>query len=292
MARTFTLLTHVAVTALILTCISVFGTLEAGPLSGQRQSEPSNEQNSSGELDSTTQGTTGDERYVAAPNFVSTYLDALKSQVLPNINEPSLDASNVINLDGLQGWSLDDIRAAMDAAALGIDDTTVGQLPTDGQQSQLTVSVEDLYNFNTGYYFVLDRSGQVGDQGDLVSGPNLPEIIGQTALSTIELDIVNLSETGINLSVETSVGLLNDSFFTSGNSSNSSQSIGSRGFRVGGGGLGGGGGGGGSTEATDQGTTLANFILQTIDFMKDNAITIALVVFGFTGVGYVISRFA
>lgn len=263
----------------------------AGPLSGPRQSSPLTDNPALQEGDSEEADGIAQPQKSATPNelFLS-YLDAVRSQVLPDMSRPSLDSVNPINLDGLQGWSLDDIKAAMDDAALGLDDDPAAQQSTS-QPSALTVSVEDLYNFNTGYYFVVENGG-AKDGGDLVSGPNLPEIIGQTALSNIELDVVSLSDTGINLGIETGVGMLDDSFFTSTSSSSSSnRSIGGRGFR----GIGAaptGGRQGANAGANSQATSLASFITQSIQFLKDNAFSIALVVLGFTAIGYITSRFA
>lgn len=264
----------------------------AGPLSGPRQTPPS-DSSTPAQQDESNQdsGVTSEtQRNITQRELFSSYLEAVRSQVLPDVTRPSFSDINQIDLDGLQGWSLDDIKTAMDAAALGLDQDSSAQPVTEGQPSALTVSVEDLYNFNTGYYFVLD-SASADAEGELVSGTNLPEIIGQTALREFDLDIVNLSGTRINLDIETSVGMLDDSFFTSTTASSGSRTIGGRVFRGGGLGLVGGRQSNNPNSSTEQ-SSLGNFISQSIAFVKDNILGITLVVLGFTGIGYVTSRFA
>lgn len=271
------------------------GSVYAGPVSGPRQetSDVRLQGSDPGVVNGESSTQNADTPNAIGPDDpITSYIGALKSQVLPDISQPSLNGGDQMNLDGLQGWSLDDIREAMDAAALGLDEETTGQLPSENQLNAITVSVDDLYNFNTGYYFVVEDSGTgEGTDGDLVSGPNLPEIIGQTALSEIELDIVSLSESASSLSIELGVGMLDDSFFTSSNSSSSggAQSFTGRGFR---GGSDGPGGSRSNSSSAREETSLGVFIAETIQFFRDNFITIALLTFGFTAVGYVMSRFA
>lgn len=284
---------HLPVYALVMSLLlGGMGHVHAGPLSGPRQDTSEVLQQDSNPGIGEPKEDTNTPKAMGPKDPITSYIGALKTQVLPNIARPSLDGGDQINLDGLQGWSLDDIRAAMDAAALGLDQESTSQMPSQSQPSPLTVSVEDLYNFNTGYYFVVEGNGTgTSGDGDLVSGPNLPEIIGQTALSEIELDIATLSQSTPNLSIELGLGMLDSSFFTSSNSSSSrGQSLTGRGFR--------GGsddarpGGARSSNRSEQGTSVAAFIEETIQFLRNNFVTIALLTLGFTGVGYVMSRFA
>lgn len=281
-----------ALFAALLSVLLWFGAdVEAGPVAGQRQALDSDNNSPQREGENEAKVANSNGKTATPDELVSSYLNALKRQVLPDMGNPSLNDVDQINLDGLQGWSLDDIKAAMDAAALGLDDTTGGNTPlSENTPNPLTVSVDDLYNFNAGYYFVIGNNSQ-NDGGDLVSGPNLPEIVGETALSEVKLDIVSISETGINLGIETGVGMLDDSFFTPLNSSSANQSFGGRGFRSGIGSLSGGRQGSGA-NSNEQTTSLAGFISQTIQFFRENSITIGLVVFGFTAIGYFTSRFA
>lgn len=287
--RTLYTISSVMIGAML--CISTVA--DAGPVAGQRQLPAATESSSNAAGPSTTTQENNDAVSPSQSNqLISSYIGALKRHVLPDINSTSIDDTGQVNLDSLQGWSLDDIKAAMDAAALGLDDPNAGQSISDIRQAPLTVSVQDLYNFNTGYYFVLNGEEQ-NNNGELLSGPNLPEIIGQTALSEIELDIVNLSETGINLGIETSLGMLDESFFTSTNSSSAgNRTIGGRGFRGGIGERSVGRVQGFRSDSNSSTRNVTDFIIMSLDFVRDNLISITLAILGISGIGYITSRFA
>ena len=120
-----------------------------------------------------------------------------------------------MNHDGLQGWSLEEISDAMGLLAnqteIGNPD---GQISgAENQNTNLVLSVEDLYAFNAGYYFVVAQQGNSRDAGQLVSNPNIPELMSISALGGMEFNTVLPTGTEFNLEVSARNVMFDRAFF-------------------------------------------------------------------------------
>ena len=164
----------VLVTGLFLTVTST----GAGPLAGG--GKPTDAESAvaapgtATSMESSVENISSQPRPAGADELVSSYVESLRKQMLPDLASPTSGLEGLVNLDGLEGWSLEEISDAMNAIATGANNTTFNSIGNRSLQSgDLIVTVEDLYAFNAGYYFVLEGQNPDSEDDRLVSGADL-----------------------------------------------------------------------------------------------------------------------
>lgn len=270
---------------------------ESGPLAGNKNTESvtSDEQNAETASDQSAAEETADGSLsvIAADDLVSTYVDSLRQQVLPTSeNSQILIDGNALNLDGLAGWSLQEISEQMSQLASGenalnaLQDT--GSVVTSNPADIL--SMEDLYDFNAGYYFVLASQDSSSVQ-QRTNEQSIAYTIGISTLGMLSFSFVVPTEVELGETLGAQNKLFDGAYFQTVSQARQPMSNLQR-LTVGGR-QGFGSGSGPSNQAgqsSGEAIPMIEFIQRVIDGILRNWLNILLFVLGVSTVGFVVSR--